>query len=271
MQQGFRVNVVSLPEGYDPDTFLREKGFAAYQERLKTSTPFIEFALGRFLNQKKDPFSPKGKQETVSQILPYLLKIPDRIERAEYVSLVAGRLKIDEQLIRAEMRKATGKKDSETKPLSFSGLADLSLAERTLVAAVFDEQWSELVLPLLESELFDGLLTAPIFEKVIELRQLNQKINVITLRKLLGEGDCRELLETMALNAFNLPLTEDAIRGSVASLAGTPDRARKPSPARGDKKRADERSKFTRRHTARKGERGIRSAKATTSCLICCE
>ncbi len=218
LQQGFRVNVLSLPEGYDPDTFLREQGFAAYQEKLKTSTPFIEFALSRFLDQKKDPFSPKGKQETVSQILPYLLKIPDRIERAEYVSLVAGRLKIDEQLIRAEMRKATGKPESGEKRPSPSGLVELSLAERTLVAAVFDEQWSELTIPLLESELFDGLLTAQIFEKVIELRQLNRKISVITLRKLLGEGDCRELLETIALDTFNLPLTEDAIRGSVRAL-----------------------------------------------------
>jgi len=218
LQQGFRVNVLSLPEGHDPDTFLREQGFPAYQEKLKTSTPFIEFALSRFLKQKKDPLSPKGKQETVSQILPYLLKMPDRIERAEYVSLVAGRLKMDEQLIRAEMRKATGKQDSGDKLLSPSGVAELSLAERTLIAAVFDEQWSELALPLLEGELFDDLLTAPIFEKVIELRQLNQKINVITLRKLLGEGDCRELLETIALNASGLPLTEDAIRGSIRAL-----------------------------------------------------
>ncbi|MFB3905027.1 MAG: DNA primase [Acidobacteriota bacterium] len=218
LQQGLRVNVLSLPEGYDPDTFLREHGFQAYQEKLKTSTPFIEFALSRFLKQKKDPFSPKGKQETVSQILPYLLKIPDRIERAEYVSLVAGRLKIDEQLIRAEMRKAAGKQDTRAKPLFSPGLVDLSLAERTLIAALFDEQWSELALPLLETGLFDGLSTAPIFEKVIELRQLNRKINVITLRKLLGEGDCRELLELIALNASELPLTEDAILGSVRAL-----------------------------------------------------
>lgn len=218
LQQGFRVNVVSLPEGHDPDTFLREQGPQAYQEKLKKSTPFIEFALDRFLKQKKDPFSPKGKQETVSQILPYLLKIPDRIERAEYVSLVAGRLKVDEQLIRAEMRKATGKQDGMQKTLSPAGFADLSLAERTLVAAVLDEQWSALAVPLLENELFAGLVTASIFEKVVELRQLNRKIDVITLQKLLGEGDGAELLERMALHSSELPLTEEAILGSVKAL-----------------------------------------------------
>ncbi|RPI27285.1 MAG: DNA primase [Acidobacteria bacterium] len=217
LQQGFRVNVVSLPEGYDPDTFLREKGAAGYQDKLKTSTPFIEFALSRFLKQRKDPFSPKGKQETVALILPYLLKIPDRIERAEYVSLVAGRLKIDEQLIRAEMRKATGKPESGEKRW-LSDLGNLGLDERTLLAAVFDEQWSQVVLPLLESELFAGLTTAPIFEKVIELRQLNRKIDVITMRKLLGEGDCRELLESIAWNASELQLTQEAILGSVRTL-----------------------------------------------------
>jgi DNA primase len=218
LQQGFRVNVLSLPEGYDPDTFLRQHGSPAYQEKLKTSTPFIEFALSRFLNQKKDPFSPKGKQETVSQILPYLLKIPDRIEQAEYVSKIAGRIKVDEELIRAEMRKATGKQYGGQKHLAPSASAELSLAERTLIAALFDEQWNGIALPLLEKDLFDDLLTAPIFEKVIELRQLNRKISVITLRKLLGEGDCRELLDTIALGASDLPLTEDAILGSVRAL-----------------------------------------------------
>ncbi|HXK60387.1 MAG TPA: DNA primase [Acidobacteriota bacterium] len=217
LQQGFRVNVLSLPDGHDPDTFVRANGAAGYQQKLKNSTPFIEFALNRFLKEKKDPFSPKAKQETVSQILPYLLKIPNRIERSEYASLVAARLDIDVQLILAEMRKASGKQAGGEKPLLFH-LGKLSLAERTLIAGVFDEQWSEVVLPLLSSELFDGLSTAPIFEKVIELRQLNQKINVITLRKLLGEGDCRELLESTILNASEIPLTQEAILGSVRAL-----------------------------------------------------
>jgi DNA primase len=217
LEHGFRVNVLSLPQGHDPDTFLREKGAEAYQERLKSSEPFIDFALRRFMDQKRDPSTPRAKKETVAQIVPYLLKIPDRIERAEYVSLVASRVKLDEQLIRAEMRRAAGKPGpARQSPVATADA--LVLAERTLLAATLDEDWGGFAAPLVEKELFEGLAGAPIFEKVVELRQQNRKIDILNLRKLLGESECLELLDAVAANASQYPLSEEEIRGSILAL-----------------------------------------------------
>ena len=47
VSEGFQVNVALLPEGSDPDTFVRRQGGRAYVERLTTSQPYLEFLLDR--------------------------------------------------------------------------------------------------------------------------------------------------------------------------------------------------------------------------------
>jgi len=217
LEEGFRVNVVSLPDGYDPDSFVREFGRDAFRDRLKTSIPYLDFALSRFQKAQKDPLSPRGKKETVSQILPYLLKIPDRIERSEYVSRVAGRLGIDEQLIREQLRKTAAKHGSE-RAMTANWPEETSLAENHLVAALTDPEWTEFVLARIKPELCEGLCTAPIFEKVFKLLEQNQKISIISLRKLLEEGQSLDLLDKIALRAPQLPISEDLILGSIRAL-----------------------------------------------------
>jgi DNA primase len=215
--QGFRVNVVLLPSGHDPDTFLREFGAEAYAARLKSSIPFLDFALSRFLDQQPDPFSPRGKQETVTQILPYLMKAPSSIERAEYVARIAERLQIDEELVRAELRRMTGK--GQAAQTERRGLLEQTLpAENSLLAAALDPEWRGFTLPLLRLTLFEGLNSAPVFQKLEELRKLDRDINILNLRKLLPEGEVLELVEAIAVRASDLPLSEEIIRGSVEAL-----------------------------------------------------
>ena len=40
--KGFEVNVACCRQGEDPDTFIRKKGGDAYQERLRSSRPYLD-------------------------------------------------------------------------------------------------------------------------------------------------------------------------------------------------------------------------------------
>src|SRR5258706_240365 len=42
-EEGMDVRIVSLPEGHDPDTYLREAGGDAYRERLKAAPGYVEW------------------------------------------------------------------------------------------------------------------------------------------------------------------------------------------------------------------------------------
>lgn len=218
LEQGLHVNIVRLPSGSDPDTFIRGEGVEAYQEKLKASQPYLEFALSRFVEEQPNPGSPKAKQEIVSQMLPYLARVSNRIERAEYVSRIASRLWIDENLIWAELRK-TARPREQSLPVTVSrSLGDVTLAERTLLAALLEQQYSAQVLEHLDQELFEGLSTHPIFQAAWELKQQGQQIGILRLRERLEDALDVSLVEEAALRSSEVPLSDESIRGSIQAL-----------------------------------------------------
>lgn len=218
LEQGFRVNVLQLPSGEDPDVFLRKQGTEAYREKLKSSQSYLDFVLSQFMSQQRDPFSPKGKQEVVSQILPYLVKIPNPIERAEYVTRIASRLQLDESLLRLEMRKMPARK-RETPRFDYSVPVEQGTrAENILLVAMLEEQWAASTFEQLEPELFEGLRTERIFQGIFQLKEQATEITTIRLREIISEGTDRNLIEEMALRAADFPLSEEDIRSSVQEL-----------------------------------------------------
>ena len=217
LEEGFRVNVLELPSGEDPDTFIRREGTETYQKKLKTSQSYLDFALSQFLKEQKDPFSPKGKQEVVSRILPYLAKIPNKIEQAEHVTRIASRVQVDENLILAEMSKVP-RRTEKLSPLSYSLLADqVTPAEKILLVALLEDQWSKQTLGRLEPELFEGLRTEPIFEKIFQMKD-KDAISTVRLRELVSDDSDRDLLEGLVLRSGELLLSDEAIENSVQAL-----------------------------------------------------
>ena len=47
VSEGFDVNVVQLPGGEDPDTFIQKQGRDAFVGQLKKSRPYLEYLLDR--------------------------------------------------------------------------------------------------------------------------------------------------------------------------------------------------------------------------------
>jgi len=226
LEQGFRVNVLQLPTGEDPDVFLRKQGTEAYREKLKSSQSYLDFVLSQVMSQQRDSFSPKGKQEVISQILPYLVKIPNAIERAEYVARIASRLQLDESLILLEMRKMPARK-RETPRFDYSVPVEQGTrAENILLIAMLEEKWASTTFQQLEPELFEGLRTKNIFQGIFQLKEQATEITTIRLRQLISEERDRNLIEEMALRAADFPLSEEIIRSSVQKLRRMKDEHR---------------------------------------------
>ena len=218
LEQGFRVNVLQLPTGEDPDVFLRKQGTEAYREKLKSSQSYLDFVLSQFMSQQRDSFSPKGKQEVVSQILPYLVKIPNPIERAEYVSRIASRLQLDESLLRLEMRKMPVRKRETHRFEYYVQVEQGTRAENILLVAMLEEKWAASTIEELEPELFEGLRTEKIFQGIFQLKEQATEVTAIRLREIISEETDRNLIEEMALRSGDFPLSEEDIRSSIQEL-----------------------------------------------------
>jgi len=215
--QGFHVNVLQLPSGEDPDSFILRHGAEKYNELLVKSSPYLDFLLSLSLAAQKDPLSPKGKQQVVAEIIPYLMKIPNRIERSEYVSRIAEKLRLNEELLILEMRKHSRQIPGHEKPLAPSIQTEGTISENTVLAAVFEERYQERILLQVLPELFEGLRTEGIFKAIFKLRNQKREISVLSLREALGPSDL-DLLERVTVESSEGHLTEEAIDGSLSAL-----------------------------------------------------
>ncbi len=101
---GMKVNVVSLPGGDDPDTFLHKNGSEAFSAELRKSMKFMDFVLGQVVGVAP-PATIDEKVSRASEMLAYIAKIHSGIERDHYIKKTAEALDVEEALLRQEMPK----------------------------------------------------------------------------------------------------------------------------------------------------------------------
>jgi DNA primase len=99
------ARILVLPEGYDPDDYLKEHGpedFFKASEQAMGMVPFlIESAIDRY------GLSLEGKVKVVSALQNSLADVRDTIARSLYMKQLAERLDIDESAVMEKVRQAT--------------------------------------------------------------------------------------------------------------------------------------------------------------------
>jgi DNA primase len=102
--EGFEVNVAILPPGDDPDTFVRTHGPAAYAERLRHSTPYLDFLLDRAA-ARFDLKTAEGRARYVNEMLPVGNRLTERTRRELFAEALAGRAGVTSEAVLSELRK----------------------------------------------------------------------------------------------------------------------------------------------------------------------
>ena len=92
---GLGVTVISLPEGKDPDTFVRTHGVEAFARLLERAPSLLDFAVEHSLQNASGSIDDRIRR--VDEILQILQKTGHRIEKEECLRRVAERLGISQQ------------------------------------------------------------------------------------------------------------------------------------------------------------------------------
>jgi DNA primase len=95
-----------LPEGDDPDSFLRKNRKEAFETLLNHALSPVQFALQLSLKTYNVKI-PEEKTRIVDEILPFLYLISNPILRDEQIKLISQELNISESLLRSLVRKKT--------------------------------------------------------------------------------------------------------------------------------------------------------------------
>lgn len=100
---GLTIQVLLLPEGDDPDTYVRRHGGEAFVELVRSAQDAVDFVVDRKVAVHGDE-TPQGKSAVVQDVIPLLRALEDQVVVMEYVKRIAKRLQIEEGLVLAQMR-----------------------------------------------------------------------------------------------------------------------------------------------------------------------
>ena len=96
MDSGLGVRVVSLPDGDDPDTFIRNHGTEVFARLQELAPSLLDFAVAHSL-AKTGSTSIEDRIRSVDDVLRILQKTNNRLEKEEYTKRVAERLGVNQQ------------------------------------------------------------------------------------------------------------------------------------------------------------------------------
>lgn len=104
IEQDMNVKVVLLPDGEDPDSYLKNVGSTAFKAYLEEqANDFILFKINLLL--KDAAGDPIKKSEVILDIVQSISKIPNSLKRSVYVKECAQRMDMSEQLLHTEINK----------------------------------------------------------------------------------------------------------------------------------------------------------------------
>jgi DNA primase len=138
VEDGFEVNVAELPQGQDPDTFVRSQGPSGYGERLKQSKPYLEYLLDRTAagyNLNSD----EGRVKFLAAMLPTAARIPDAAMRDRFADRLAFKANVTDEVVRAKIREAAVQKQTTIAANTIPSFGHVTKAEKALIWCLVHE------------------------------------------------------------------------------------------------------------------------------------
>lgn len=190
----FEIKVLVLPDGKDPDDFIRENGPEKYNEARGRATPYLDFVLDAAMHDRSLA-NAKQKAEAIEEVLPVLADIKNAIQKRESFDQAMNFFRVDSQGLKRDLWHAVkqgAKLGSEEikKQVKRSTAAKITVAEQQLLELlVYDHELQDKVLPLIEETDYEELATAPVFRALFAINQNRAEPTLELMTDLTGNDD----------------------------------------------------------------------------------
>lgn len=104
LEGGLDVDIVTLPEGDDPDSFITKKGIEEFKNVIFEKKSIINF-IGELYTKENKLNTIAQKTDFIKEIITYIGKIPDAIKRSLYLKEIAGVYELRESDLQVELNK----------------------------------------------------------------------------------------------------------------------------------------------------------------------
>jgi DNA primase len=190
----FEIKVLVLPDGKDPDDFVREHGAERYNLARGKAVPYLDFVLKSSM-QGRSLSNAKQKAEAIEEVLPVLSDIKNPIQKRESFDQAMNFFRVESTGLKRDLWLAVkqgSKVGSETlkKQVKRATAAKITVAEQQLLELlVYDRELQDKVLPLLEETDYEELATAPVFQALFEINSKGEDVTLERLTELTGDDE----------------------------------------------------------------------------------
>ena len=171
LNTGLMVNVMVLPKGDDPDTFIRRQGVEGFMDLESRASSLLDFAVAACLDQHRGD-SIAERIQRVDEVLHIIQKTSNPVEKSEYIGLVSDRLGIPQSVLMERFPTLVSSSSRRVKEKTGKPVQDLrgtvpkgSPEERDLIILLLHEKLDPHHIQQLKSHTFQELA----YRRIIEM------------------------------------------------------------------------------------------------------
>ncbi|MFL6335599.1 MAG: DNA primase, partial [Pyrinomonadaceae bacterium] len=195
LPEDFEVKVLVLPEGADPDEFVRAHGADEYNQRRGEAAPHMQFVLEQAMHDR-NLHNPPEKSDAVAEVLPFVRAVRNTIQKREYFDIMMDSLRVEDLSLRQDLWKTVSARDplaanaeEVRKKVVRASVGAPTVAEKRLLELLLhDADLRGYVLPQVHESDYEGLATAAIFEALRGADAGGVEVGFDSLNELMG-GD----------------------------------------------------------------------------------
>ena len=214
LAEGMQVRIVELDGGLDPDEYCKERGAAAYQERVDGAQGYFYWLADR-ARAKHDMRTSEGKVAVLNFLLPKVQSIADQLERMTIAGDVAGYIGVEKGMVLDHFRRAVSERREKAieRPKS-----PLRHDERLLlIALVTDARLrAELIAPLRRLQTIDTLPSRRVFQAIFALEEAGGRVGFDEVNGRLEEADQSLLAQTVL--SEDCEVSREEVEAAVESM-----------------------------------------------------
>ncbi len=201
IDEGMNVKVVTLGQDQDPDSFIREQGLVAFQERLKQAQTLFDYKFN-WLSEQFDLNTIEGKTKICQEMLITINRFKSEVSKFELMRLLARVLNVPEDVIIKQ-----AKSQFKTSLIIVKNLKDpiqqastktkqLPKAHEELLIALFldDHRLVEEALQSVELDEFTEGITRDLVEKIWQMTQENNEWTTSDLMAAIVDGEMQSYI-----------------------------------------------------------------------------
>jgi DNA primase len=208
IDEGMNIKVVTLAQDEDPDSFIRQFGLEAFNDRLKQAQTLFDYKFN-WLCAHHDAKSIEGKTKICQEMLSTIGRFKSEVSKFELMRLLAQRLNVPEDVIikqaKGQTKQVVGSSRNQmvvmAQAVAKTKKAPHSYEELLITLFLSDPHWAKEAFQFVELDDFTEGITRDLVAKIRQLEENSSGWKPSDLLTLFGEQEAQSFITRLISEA----------------------------------------------------------------------